>query len=173
VYAPQKGATPEMVIQLDEGLKHFAMVVKRDFGQDLAQISGAGAAGGLGFGLMFFLNATLKEGVKLVIEQTYFAEHLVDADLVLTGEGKIDQQTLQDKLIAGITQAANARNIPVIALCGTLLLSPHEIQQLGLSYATSILPRPMSLEDAIEYAHQGVRDTTYSIVQLLQNIGKL
>jgi glycerate 2-kinase len=162
-----------MVVQLDNGLQHLAMVVKRDFGRDLAQVAGAGAAGGLGFGLLFFLNASLKEGIKIVMEQTHFAEHLTNADLVLTGEGKIDQQTLQGKLIAGIVQAAKVHHVPVIALCGTLALSPHEIQQLGLTYATSILPRPMSLDEAINGAYKSVKDSTANVFQFLKNIGKL
>ena len=167
VYAPQKGATLKMVKQLDDGLRHLAHIIERDFGRNLAQTPGAGAAGGLGFGAMFFLNATLKEGVKMVMEQTHFAEHLQDANLVLTGEGKMDEQTLQGKLIAGIARSANAQNIPVIALCGALLLSPPEIKQLGLSYATSILPRPMTLNEAMSYAHIGVRDSTALVVRLL------
>jgi glycerate kinase len=173
VFSPQKGATAEMVVQLDNGLQHLAMVVKRDFGRDLAQVAGAGAAGGLGFGLLFFLNASLKEGIKIVMEQTHFAEHLTDANLVLTGEGKIDQQTLQGKLIAGIVQAANVPNVPVVALCGTLSLSPEQIQQLGLSYAVSILNSPTSLDEAIKHTYQGVRDSTATIVQFLKNMGKL
>ena len=171
VYAPQKGATPEMVKQLDDGLRHLARLIQRDFGRDFCQTPGAGAAGGLGFGALFFLEATLKEGVKIVMEQTHFYEHLEGADLVLTGEGKIDQQTLQGKLIAGIAQAANAQNIPVIALCGALLLSPQEIKELGLAYSTSILFRPMLLDEAMNDARSGVRDSTALLIRLLETLG--
>lgn len=170
LYAPQKGATPLMVKQLDEGLQHLSAVVQRDFGKNLAQTAGAGAAGGLGFGALFFLNATLKEGIKIVMEQTEFHKHLLGANLVLTGEGKIDEQTLQGKLIAGIAQAARAQNIPSVALCGTLLVSPQDIQRIGLSYAVSILPRPMTLNEAIAYAYTGVKDSTVSLMQFFKSL---
>lgn len=166
MYAPQKGADPEMVAQLDEGLKHLASIVQRDFEVDLANVAGTGAAGGLGFGLLFFLKATLKEGVKIVMEQTRFEEQLQGVDLIFTGEGKMDDQTLQGKLIAGIAQAAQQNGVPVVALCGTLLLSPEEVQRIGLSYATSILNRPMTLNEAIAYAHQGVSDSAYQLTNL-------
>lgn len=165
VYASQKGANAEMVVQLDEGLKHLANLIQRDFGVDLAQVAGTGAAGGLGFGLLFFLNATLKEGVKIVMEQTYFEEKLLGVDLVFTGEGKMDDQTLQGKLIAGIAKAAQHNGIPVVALCGTLLITPEEVQQIGLSFATSILNRPMTLDEAIAYAHQGVSDSACQLTK--------
>lgn len=166
MYAPQKGADAEMVAQLDEGLKHLATIVERDFGVNLANVAGTGAAGGLGFGLLFFLKATLKEGVKIVMEQTRFEEQLRGVDLIFTGEGKMDDQTLQGKLIAGIAQAAQQNGIPVFALCGTLLLSPEEVQRIGLIYATSILNRPMTLNEAIAYAHQGVSDSAHQLTKL-------
>jgi len=166
VYAPQKGADAEMVVKLDEGLRHLATIIQRDFGVDLAQVEGTGAAGGLGFGLLFFLKATLKEGVKIVMEQTGFEEKLRGVDLIFTGEGKIDEQTLQGKLIAGIAQAAHQKQIPVVALCGTLLISAEEVQSIGLNYAASILNRPMTLDEAIAYAHQGVSESAYLLAKL-------
>jgi glycerate kinase len=172
VYAPQKGADAAMVAQLELGLQHLAWVVKRDFGVDIAQVAGTGAAGGLGFGALFFLNAVLKEGVKIVMEQTHFESHLTDTDLVLTGEGKIDEQTLQGKLIAGIAGAAQKRDIPVAALCGALMVSPADLAHLGIAYATSILPRPMSLQEAIPYAYEGVKNSTHYLVKLLNQVKK-
>lgn len=172
VYAPQKGADAVMVAELELGLQHLAWVVKRDFDVDIAQVAGTGAAGGLGFGALFFLNAVLKEGVKIVMEQTHFESHLTDTDLVLTGEGKIDEQTLQGKLIAGIAGAAQKRDIPVAALCGALMVSPADLAHLGISYATSILPRPMSLQEAIPYAYEGVKNSTHYLVKLLNQVKK-
>lgn len=169
IYGPQKGATPEMVAILDAGLRHLADVIARDFGRDLAQVPGAGAAGGLGFGAMFFLNATLKEGVKIVMEQTHFDQHLPGTSLILTGEGKIDEQTLQGKLIAGIAQAGQQHGVPTAAVCGTLLASPQQLQQLGLIYATSIITRPMSLEEALQTAHQGVADAVCHLLYFFIN----
>ena len=170
VYAPQKGADAAMVAQLDEGLRHLAKIISRDFGVDIAQVPGTGAAGGLGFGALFFLKATLKEGVRIVMEQTHFETHLADTNLVLTGEGKIDEQTLQGKLIAGIAGAAQQRNIPVAALCGALLVAPTDLNQLGITYATSILPKPMSLEEAILFAKEGVRNSTRYLVNFLKQV---
>ncbi|MCP1384675.1 glycerate kinase [Runella salmonicolor] len=172
VYAPQKGADAAMVAELELGLQHLAWVVKRDFDVDIAHVAGTGAAGGLGFGALFFLNAVLKEGVKIVMEQTHFESHLTDTDLVLTGEGKIDEQTLQGKLIAGIAGAAQKRDIPVAALCGALMVSPADLAHLGISYATSILPRPMSLQEAIPYAYEGVKNSTHYLVKLLNQVKK-
>jgi glycerate kinase len=169
VYAPQKGADAEMVEKLDDGLRHLDAIIQRDFGVNLAQVEGTGAAGGLGFGLLFFLKATLKEGVKIVMEQTGFEEKLPGVDLIFTGEGKMDEQTLQGKLIAGIAQAAHRKHIPVVALCGTLLVSAEEVQRIGLTYAVSILNRPMTLDDAIAYAHQGVSDSTYQLTKLFSS----
>jgi glycerate kinase len=115
---------------------------------------------------LFFLKATLKEGVKIVMEQTGFEEKLRGVDLIFTGEGKIDEQTLQGKLIAGIAQAAHQKQIPVVALCGTLLISAEEVQSIGLNYAASILNRPMTLDEAIAYAHQGVSESAYLLAKL-------
>lgn len=170
LYGPQKGADAETVAQLEAGLQHLARVVERDFSVDIAHVPGTGAAGGLGFGALFFLNATLKEGVKIVMEQTRFETHLNDTDLVLTGEGKIDGQTLQGKLIAGIAGAAQKQHIPVAALCGALMVSPADLHPLGITYAASILPRPMSLEEAIPYAYEGVRNSTRYLVSFLDQV---
>ncbi|MFN8345385.1 MAG: glycerate kinase [Spirosomataceae bacterium] len=166
VYAPQKGADAAMVTQLDKGLKHLADVVLRDYGVDWANVPGTGAAGGLGFGLLFFLKATLKEGVRIVMEQTRFEEKLSEVDLIFTGEGKMDKQTLQGKLIAGIAQTAQKKGIPAVALCGTLLVTPEEVQQIGLTCAVSVLNRPMTLEEAMVCAYQGVSDTACQLTQL-------
>lgn len=106
------------------------------------------------------------------MEQTHFESHLTDTVLVLTGEGKIDEQTLQGKLIAGIAGAAQKRDIPVAALCGALMVSPADLAHLGISYATSILPRPMSLPEAIPYAYEGVKNSTHYLVKLLNQVKK-
>ncbi|TAG23664.1 MAG: glycerate kinase [Runella slithyformis] len=168
VYAPQKGATPEMVQQLDAGLQHFSAIIKRDFGVEIADTSGAGAAGGLGAGALFFLNATLQSGVTMVLEQTQFTAQLAGVDLVLTGEGKIDTQTLQGKLVAGVAAVAAAQNVPVVALCGTLLVNPATLRRAGIAYAASILSRPAPLEEAITHAYEDVKNATFSVINLWQ-----
>jgi glycerate 2-kinase len=169
IYAPQKGANNEAVEQLDKGLENIAKIIKRDFGKDFAKVAGTGAAGGLGFGAMFFLEAELQEGVKLLMDFCKFEQHLQNVKLIITGEGKIDGQTLQGKLIKGITDQAKKSNIPIAAICGTLDVSPKELQEMGINYATSILNRPMDLDDALKYGHEGVRNATFYLVNLLHN----
>ncbi|RAJ95592.1 glycerate kinase [Larkinella arboricola] len=166
IYGPQKGASVEDIAILDEGLRHLADLIADQFGVALAEIPGAGAAGGMGAGALFFLNASLKEGVNVVIEQTRFADHLPGADLVLTGEGKIDNQTLQGKLISGIACQTRRSGIPAIALCGTLEANPAEITTLGLTAAFSVLTHPQSLDEALDTAYQAVRQTTFSLIRL-------
>lgn len=167
IYAPQKGANAEAVKELDKGLENIAMIIERDFGKDFAKVAGTGAAGGLGFGAMFFLEAQLQEGVKLLMDFCNFEQHLQGVQLIITGEGKIDGQTLQGKLIKGITDQAKKSNIPIAAICGTLDVSPTALQEMGINYAASILNRPMNLDDALKYGYEGVQNATFYLVNLL------
>lgn len=163
VYGPQKGANAEAVARLDKGLKDFAHIT--GLSEDTFNSPGFGAAGGLGFGCMFFLNASLKEGVKLLMDFCDFDKHLTGVDLIITGEGKIDNQTLQGKLIKGIT--SKAKQIPVAAVCGTLDASPQQMREMGILYASSILKKPQTLEDALKSGYEGVRDATYYLVNMI------
>lgn len=165
VYASQKGADEATVKVLDDGLRHFAKILEQHFEQDFSNIPGAGAAGGLGAGAMAFLNAELKPGIKTVLELTDFQKTLHDIDLIITGEGKIDSQTLHGKLISGLVKKSNG--IPVIALCGTLLASPEEIEQIGLQAAFSILNRPMKLEEALPETANLLEQTAFSVTKIL------
>jgi glycerate kinase len=167
IYGPQKGADQSAVKQLDEGLQNIAKIFERDFGKNYSLISGTGAAGGLGFGAMAFLNAELKEGVKLLMDFCDFDKKLKDVNLIITGEGKIDNQTLQGKLIKGITDRATMAKIPLAAICGTLDVSPKELHEIGINYATSIIDRPMNLDAALKYGYEGVRNATFYLVNLL------
>ncbi|HOW19372.1 MAG TPA: glycerate kinase, partial [Phycisphaerae bacterium] len=115
VYGPQKGATPEIVRQLDEGLAHFADVIARDLGKDVRNIPGAGAAGGLGAGLLAFCGAAIRPGVEIVIDAVRLRERLVGADLLITGEGRLDRQSMMGKLIAGVGRAARDAGVPAVA----------------------------------------------------------
>ena len=157
-----------MFLYLDNGLQHFATIVKRDFGIEL-NIAGAGAAGGLGTGALFFLNATLKSGIEIIMEQTNFKDKLEKADLVLTGEGKIDEQTLHGKLISGIGLTAKHSKKPVAALCGSLCVSPQELSKIGITYAASVINKPMELEEAMATAYNAVKESTFSLVSLFVN----
>ncbi|MDZ7934344.1 MAG: glycerate kinase [Emticicia sp.] len=170
VYGHKKELINNAVEQLDEGLQNIAKIFERNFGKNYAQIAGTGAAGGLGFGTMAFLNAELKEGVKLLMDFCDFDTHLKDVNLIITGEGKIDNQTLQGKLIKGITNRATHAKIPIAAICGTLDVSPQELQEIGINYANSILNQPMNLDDALKYGYEGVRNATFYLVNLWQKL---
>jgi glycerate kinase len=123
VFGPQKGATADMVARLDDHLRNFAAIIRRDLGKDILNIPGAGAAGGLGGGLMAFLNARLVSGVHLVMDTTGFQAHLKNADYVVTGEGRYDSQTAGGKAPAGIALAARAAGVPAVLIAGSVMAS--------------------------------------------------
>lgn len=149
VYAPQKGADVETVNKLDQGLAHFAKAVAQWSGTDFSDIPGAGAAGGLGFGAMAFLDAQLRPGTDTILDQIGFERHLQKADVLITGEGKLDRQTLQGKLIGGVTRLAGKYKVPVMALCGQLAIAGEELKSLGIREAHAIMPPGMSLEESM------------------------
>ncbi|MBO0935147.1 glycerate kinase [Fibrella sp. HMF5335] len=173
MFAPQKGATPAQVGQLDVGLKHLDHVVQQQLGLSHVAMPGAGAAGGLGYGLITFLGATLEPGVDVVLDAVAFDQHVANIDLILTGEGKLDQQTAQGKLIAGICRRAERAGVPVVALCGTLTLTPQEIRELGLLAAFSVLNRPQQLKEAVLTAAGDLMGATFNVVRLLTNHASL
>lgn len=150
VFAPQKGATPEQVQALDQGLKHLAGLIERDLDVNIHQLSGGGAAGGLGAGLIAFAKANLSSGIDTILDMVDFEKVIQGADVIITGEGKIDSQTGGGKLIQGICRKAQSQHIPVVALCGTLQASPEDIHKVGLQAAFSIIPRPVLLAEALE-----------------------
>lgn len=160
IFAKQKGATDEDIETLDKGLQHFAHIVGAD-----VLVEGAGAAGGLGFGCLYFLNAVMKRGIDSVLNWADFDKHAADADYVFTGEGRLDKQTLQGKLIAGIAERAKGK--PIIALCGALDLPPQYLNDLGLKAAFSIAPKPCSLAEALENTAENLENTAFNIARLL------
>ncbi len=164
VYAPQKGASFADVLVLDEGLQTLARLIRQQFGANVADVPGAGAAGGLGAGALFFLNAQLRPGADVVLDAVGFDWLAANADLILTGEGKLDGQTAQGKLIKRVVERAGG--VPVVALCGTLALDPTEIRDLGLTAAFSILNRPQTLSEAMTTTHVDVCRTTFNVCRL-------
>jgi glycerate kinase len=149
VYGPQKGASPDDVQVLDQNLRHFADIVQRDLGLDVRDIPGAGAAGGLGAGLVAFCGATLEPGVEIVIDAVKLPEAMRGADLCLTGEGAIDASTAFGKTPAGVTGVARREGVPVIAFGGGVSLSATSLHERGFAALASILIRPMSLAEAM------------------------
>ncbi|MCX6375779.1 MAG: glycerate kinase, partial [Armatimonadetes bacterium] len=148
VFGPQKGATPEMVEQLDAGLRNLAEVIRRDVGVDVERLPGAGAAGGLGAAAVAFLGAELRPGIEIAMEATHFADHLKDTDLVITGEGKIDAQTLGGKTINGVLRAAKSAGVPVLALAGAVEPEGYQLLDHGAIAVVPIVTEPMSQEEA-------------------------
>lgn len=172
IYAPQKGANPEMVEVLDTGLKHFADVVAKHKGQDFAQLPGAGAAGGLGFAFTAFLGGKLESGVKIILEETKLEEELKDADFVMTGEGRIDHQTAMGKAPIGVAKLAKKYNCKVIGVAGATTNDAKKCNEEGMDAYFSIVNGAMSLEEAMkpEVAYENMKQTTQQIFNLVQAI---
>ena len=162
VYAPQKGATPAMVEALDEGMRRFAKVV----GGEWHNVAGAGAAGGLGYALMALLGATLKPGIELVLGTVGFDALLNDAQLVVTGEGRIDRQTLMGKGPAGVLRRARSKGVPVIALGGRVEWC-EELASSGFERIYEATPEGMALEEAMQQktAQQNICHTAMRIAR--------
>jgi len=154
VYGPQKGATPEMVTELDSALLNFAEIVRKDIGKDVSEISGAGAAGGLGAGMLAFMGAELKAGVDIVLETVQLREKLSGVDLVITGEGGMDFQTVYNKAPIGVARIAAEFNIPTVAIAGLLGQNFSIVHDHGIRAATSIVDGPISLEESSERASE-------------------
>lgn len=163
VYGPQKGATPEMVKMLDAALSHYANVIRRDLGKQVDSIPGAGAAGGLGAGLIAFLDAKLKRGIEIVIEATRLEESIRDADLVITGEGRIDGQTAFGKTPFGVAKVAARNNVPCIAIGGGIEEGAESLYGHGIKALFSIVRKPMTVDDAMGQAAALLRDTARAI----------
>jgi glycerate kinase len=143
VYAPQKGASPRMVRDLDRGLRRLAGVIRRDLGMVVDRMPGAGAAGGLGAGLTAFLGARLQPGVQIVSDLVRLEDRLRGCDLVITGEGRMDGQTVYGKTAAGVARAARRLGIPAIAICGSLGAGVRRVHGIGIAAYISALQEPM------------------------------
>lgn len=149
VFAPQKGADMEMVARLDSGMVSFAEVIEKTYGMDVTSMAGAGAAGGMGGGFYAFLNARLKRGVDMVLDAIDFDSIIRGADLVITGEGKIDYQTVKGKTAAGVLARAKAQDIPVVAIAGRVEMC-DSLAQMGFAGVYAIWEEEMPLEVAMQ-----------------------
>jgi len=168
VYGPQKGATPEMVAELDAALATFAALARQATGRDVASLPGAGAAGGLGAGLLFFTPARLRPGVELVLESTGFDRLLAGATLVLTGEGRTDAQTAMGKAPVGVAAAARRHGVPVVCLSGGLGDGADEVLAHGIDALASVAPGPMRLEEAMAGGAALIEAATARVCRLLE-----
>lgn len=167
VYGPQKGATPEMIETLDQHLAHFDSVLTRTLGKSFNDVPGAGAAGGLGAGLMAFLNAELQLGVNIMIDAVNLEERVKGASVVFTGEGQLDFQTAFGKTPVGVAKVAKAHNIPVIAIAGGIAEGAEAVYDAGIDAMLGIVQEPMSLEDAVEDATRLIANTAEQAARLV------
>jgi glycerate kinase len=165
VYGPQKGATPEQVQQLDEGLGHLVRVIQRDTGTLVDEMPGAGAAGGLGAGLVAFCGARLCRGVESVAETVDLAGTLQGADLAITGEGRLDSQSLRGKVVWGVASAARRLGVPTVAVAGQVKDSQDDWSSL-LAGWLSIMDGPRPLQEAVAEAPRLLRDAGEQVLRL-------
>ena len=168
VFAPQKGATPEMIEEMDVWLRKYAELAKSSFPQADPEIEGSGAAGGLGFALRTFLGAELKRGSELVIRETNLEKYMEGADLVITGEGRMDAQTAMGKTPVGVAHLAKQHGIPVVALVGSIGEGAYECNREGIDAIFSIVPGTISVEEAMkpEVAKKNLADTARQVIAL-------
>jgi len=172
VFGPQKGADSHMIKILDGNLAHLAEIIKRDIAVDVKNEPGAGAAGGLGAGLMAFCNARLQRGIDLVIEATNLEGKVKDADLVITGEGQIDFQTVHGKTPYGVAQIAKKYKIPVVALVGSIGTGVEVLYKEGINAIFSIVEGPMTLEKCMGNGTELAERTAGNVIRAL-NIANL
>lgn len=173
VYGPQKGATPEMIPRLDTALARLADIIARDLGKQVRDLPGAGAAGGLGAGLVAFLGAVLRRGIELVMETVNLEGILAEgADLVITGEGEINSQTAHGKVPVGVARLASKYGIPVVALVGSIGEGANTVFKHGIKGFMSIVPRPVTLSFCLENAADLLTDAAERLIRLLMALQK-
>lgn len=170
VFGPQKGADAQMVERLDRNLSNLADVYKNDYSEDLRDLPGAGAAGGMGFGMVAFLGSCLQMGIETVLDTVGFDESLQGADLVLTGEGKMDEQSLRGKVVIGVSHRAKAQNVPVIAVVGDIGDHVEEAYSHGVSYIVSINRVAIPFKEAKKRTKEDLRLTINNLMRFLQRV---
>ncbi|PCK18743.1 glycerate kinase [Bacillus pumilus] len=167
VFGPQKGADEEMVQVLDKNLSHFAHVAEKQLNVSFCDVAGAGAAGGLGASLLGFLQADLQQGIDIVLKAVHFDDVMKDADLVITGEGRIDRQTIYGKTPIGVAKAAKQYDLPVIGIAGSLSKDSAIVHDHGIDALFSIVPGVTSLSEAMQDAGVHVERTARNIAAVV------
>ncbi|WP_042276205.1 glycerate kinase [[Clostridium] dakarense] len=172
IYGPQKGATEEIIEELDKGLISFSQVVKKDLGKDIAHVEGVGAAGGLGFAFLGFLNSKLESGIKIILDEIKLEEVIKGADFVITGEGRLDNQTAMGKAPIGVAKLAKANNAKVIAIAGCTTDDAVKCNEEGIDAYFSIVNSSMTIEEAMEKetATKNMIATTTQIFNLIKAV---
>lgn len=168
IFGPQKGADEKDVIELDLNLRHFAKVFEESFGRDVSHIPGSGAAGAMGAGVYSFLNGSLSSGIELVLEIVGFDDMLKNCDIVFTGEGRLDSQSLGGKVISGVGKHAKVQNVPVIAVCGCVEKGlDKELADAGIYKAWSVYDKPPKLEQILSTCSSDLQN---SVAELLEEL---
>ncbi|MEP2281083.1 glycerate kinase [Maribacter sp.] len=168
IYGAQKGASEKEIIFLDQGLCNFSEIIKKHYKIDLQNISGAGAAGGVGGGALVFLNGELISGNNLVKELADFDKAIKNADWIITGEGQLDEQTLSGKTIDGVITSAKLHKIPVAALCGSVSITVAQQQEFGLAYVASIVRGISTLKQAMEQSNDNLANAAFNFASLIK-----
>lgn len=170
VYAPQKGADKEMTAELDQKLRYFNQLVIEEINKDMNKIPGAGAAGGLGAGLAVFLEAELRAGVKIILDFVGFEKRLEGVDLVITGEGRLDGQSIFGKTPVGVAVTAAEKKIPVIALAGSLGDGVEKVLEKGINSYFSIIDQPAELNEIVGRTPKLLADLSEQIIRTVQTV---
>ncbi|MGG2079729.1 glycerate kinase [Lelliottia nimipressuralis] len=168
VFGPQKGATPEMIARLDDSLAHYAKIIARDLDIDVLNLEGGGAAGGMGAALYAFCGAELRQGIEIVTDALHLDNHVADADLVITGEGRIDSQTIHGKVPVGVAKVAKRYNKPVIGIAGSLTADVGVVHEHGIDAVFSVIYTVCTLEEALKNAEENVRMAARNIAAVLK-----
>jgi len=168
IYGPQKGATPEIIEELDKSLAYFAELIKRDLNKDVKDIPGAGAAGGLGASLMAFLNAELRPGIEIIIEIVKIEQIIRESDLLITGEGRIDAQSVFGKVPFGLGKMAKKYNVPVIAIVGEIGEGFSQIYEYGTNSIMSIISKAISIDEAMQMSKSLLKDATERMMKIIK-----
>ena len=172
VFAPQKGADAAMVRRLDEGLYRLAWVMQSDLGVDVLSLRGGGAAGGMGGGCVAFFGATLQMGIDAVLDAAHFDTLAAGADLVITGEGQLDGQSLRGKVVVGVAHRARALGIPVAALVGSCASGWQKVYDEGVSGVFPICTGPMTLDEAMAQSETNLRAVTENMLRFVRAMNK-
>ncbi len=168
VFGPQKGASPADVITLENALSHYFSVIEQQLGKDVKRVSGGGAAGAFAAGLMAFLDGKIESGIDLLLAHNHFEDHLKDADLVITGEGQMDSQTIYGKGPIGVARLAKKYGVPTVAIVGGLNVDDEILHMAGIAAVLPIVNKPMLLEEAIANAAELVEMAALRLGYLLQ-----
>lgn len=168
VFGGQKGGTSLELEELDKNLFHYASVIKSDLGIDVKEVEGTGAAGGMGAALLAFFDADLMRGIDLIMDTLQLEAHIKNADMVVTGEGKIDRQTLYGKTVAGVAGVAQKHGVPVIAIAGKIGDDIDEIYNLGVTSIFSIADQPMTLQESIERTDYLIQSCVMNIFRIIK-----